>query len=505
MKLRKRNVDALAPGDRVLEVWDDELAGFGLKVHPSGRKTYVVRYRTATSRQRWLTLGTHGALTPDQARRLAQDKLAEVRHGGDPAETRTAERQAATVDELLDRYVTEHVPVRNKARTAEAVASVLRLHLRPAVGRMKVAAVTGADVARLHQAMAATPRQANLTVAILSKAMSLAERWGMRPRASNPCLGLERYRETARDRFLSDAELQRLGEVMKAAEGREHPTVLAAILLLLLTGRRVSELCSIRWADVDLDRGAVRLGDTKAGSVQHHALSAGAVRVITTLDRVKGSPWVLPAPENAAKPLSRHTVGQVWQRLRAAAGLDDVRVHDLRHTVGTFAGASGANAFLIRDVLGHRTLSMTERYVSRDVEPMRAIAETVGARVLAGLALDEGAAVMVPAAARFDPAADVLAIRLGEGGGEGMAGEPLEVRPVFDAAGALVGVEIPGASALMPALRPARQRATSLPADVTAAPTASPGGAGRVVKRKLAARPAKKVQTRRKPSRNPSQ
>lgn len=472
MKLNKRNVDAAAPGDRELFHWDDDLGGFGLRVFPSGRKTFIVKYRTGTGRQRWMTLGTFGELTPDQARRLAKDKLGEVRHGGDPSAERVAERQSATLNDLLDRYEREHLPARNKPNTIAGASRVVRLHLRPALGHLKVAAVTRADVARLHSAMSATPRQANHVVAILSKVFSLAEAWGLRPDGSNPCRKVDRYKETPRDRILSDAELRRLGEAMRAAEGREHPRMLAAILLLLVTGRRVTELCTVRWADVDLERATMRLRETKAGGAQSHALSAVAVRLIGSLDRVPGSPWMLPAPEDPERPLSRFTVGQVWQRVRAAAGLADVTVHDLRHCAGTFAAAGGASAFGVRDFLGHRTVAMTGRYVSRNVGPMRAIAETVGARVLEGLALDVGGPVAVTAAGRFDPAADVLTVRLGEAGwgdptsdGKRRTSEavaPLEVLPVFDDAGALVAVEIRGASTAMPALRPAVERAAAV-------------------------------------------
>jgi integrase len=421
-KLTKRTVDATKPAAADVVIWDDELRGFGLRVKPSGVKSYIVQYRTAEGRSRRLTLGRHGELTPDAARGLAADTLGMVRKGGDPTADRRAIRTAPTVGEMLDRYLTEHVKRRNKASTAEDVDRLVKLHIRPRLGKMKVASVTRQDVAKMHGAMAATPRRANHALAIASKAFNLAEVWGMRPEGSNPCRRIERYAEPARERFLTDDELRRLGDTLRQAEREGLPwrrprgrraskhdrkpenrrtvyswQITAAIRLLLYTGSRLGEIIRLRWSQVDAKAGTITLAETKAGEPQVIALSTAALAELAALPRIDGSPWVLPMQSDRQRHLPKETLEQAWQRIRAAADLADVRLHDLRHTVGTFAGQVGANAFMVRDLLRHKTLAVTGRYVNRAEDPVRALGDRVAGRIAAALA-GEPAAEVVPLA-----------------------------------------------------------------------------------------------------------
>ena len=186
-RLTKRVVDAIVPGPSDAFVWDGEVKGFGLRVKSSGVRSYLVQYRNAEGRSRRLTLGKHGVLTPDEARGQAKRALAKVAEGADPVANRNAFRAAATVGELLDRYVTEHVERRNRRTTAAEVKRLVERHIRPRLGALKVASVTRQDIGQLHRSMAATPRQANFVLSVCSKAFNLAEAWGMRPEGSNPC------------------------------------------------------------------------------------------------------------------------------------------------------------------------------------------------------------------------------------------------------------------------------------------------------------------------------
>jgi hypothetical protein len=256
-KITKRLADALAPGPKDLLVWDTALKGFGLKVTPSGGRIYVVQYRmggrgTPTCRH---TLGKHGALTPEQARTEAARLLAKVAQGIDPVqEERARLARLVTVSALADRYLDEHAAEKNRASTLAENRRIAERHIKPALGALPVGAVTRDDVARFHHARRATPRQANLALAILSKMFNLAEAWGLRPNHSNPCRLIQRFRERQRMRFLSDAEITALGRVLDESErdGTGAPMVPSAVRLLLLTGCRLGEILALQWADADL-------------------------------------------------------------------------------------------------------------------------------------------------------------------------------------------------------------------------------------------------------------
>jgi integrase len=228
-------------------LWDGELPGFGVRILPSGRRSYLVQYR-AGRRSRRITLGPHGVLTADQARGMAIEALAEVRAGGDPAGERKERRQALTVQELAARFDTEHIAVHLKESTAREYRRNLRRFILPVLGRHKVLEVTRADVARFHHDLRHIPYQANRNLEIISKMFNLAEMWGLRPDGSNPRRHLRKYPEQKRERFLSPAELRRLGEVLDAMEQErlELPSAIAAVRLLLLTGCRLNEIMKLR-------------------------------------------------------------------------------------------------------------------------------------------------------------------------------------------------------------------------------------------------------------------
>ncbi|MGH7111387.1 MAG: tyrosine-type recombinase/integrase, partial [Stellaceae bacterium] len=284
----------------------------------------------------------------------------------------------------------------NRPSTRKENIRIVERVILPALGQHAVAAVTRDDIAGLHRRLSRTPRQANLCLAVLSKMFALAELWGMRPEHSNPVRGIRKYPETARSRFLSDDELGRLGAALDQAERADTilPDAALAIRLLALTGMRLGEVVSLRWEYVDLDNGAIALPQAKAGA-REHTIGAVAIALLLPLRPERALGPVVRGPDSAA-PLSRSTLEHTWERLRAAAGLDDVRLHDLRHGVGTFAAQAGANAFLVRDKIGHKTLAMTSRYVGRDAEPLRALSDRVEGRIAAALAGSTAEIVALP-------------------------------------------------------------------------------------------------------------
>jgi integrase len=408
IKITKRSVESLELASAGAFVrYDDKLAGFGVRVMSSGRRFYFVRYRNKYGRSRWFTIGEHGKVTPDAARTMAKRVLQTVAvDGRDPSGEREAFRAAPTVNHLLDRYVKEHLEQRNGPRTIESFNGIVERDIRPEIGHLKVAAVTRQDMHKLHAARSATPRQANMMMSVCSKVFNLAEVWEMRPEGTNPCRKIERYRENHRERFLSAEELGRLGTTLRRAESagllRKNgvPTLYrrvttAAVELLLFTGCRLSEILNLKWEQVDFADGKITLLTTKSGRSQQVTMNAPARQVLRELEATKSSEWVLPSVSSIKRPLSKAGIEAAWTKVRSAAQLDDVRLHDLRHTVGTYAAQSGANAFLVRDLLRHKNLAMTGRYVNRADVPVRTLSDQVGERISAAMAGQPAADIVV--------------------------------------------------------------------------------------------------------------
>lgn len=408
--LTKRAVDAAQAidGERTI-IWDTELRGFGLLVLPSGVKSFVAQYRNAAGRQRRMTIGRYGAFTVDGARDEARQILAAAARGADPLDDRKRVRAADDCADLFDKYLSEHVAAHNAATTLAENTRIVEKHIKPRLGHIQVQAATTRDLAAMHHAMRGTPRQANLALAIASKAFSLAEAWGLRPVNSNPAKGIRRYVEEERERFIAPDELARLGEAIREAELNGLPHVLskpeskhnarterrsplnavalAAILLLLFTGARLSEILTLQWSHVDLGARTFALPDRKGRGRRPHPVNDAALELARSLEAQKiGGKWVLHGDDKGARHISKSVVENAWQRLRKHARLEDVRLHDLRHTVGTYAGQDGSNAFLISHVLRQKTIAVTGRYVNPHADPIRQISTRVGDRITAGLA-----------------------------------------------------------------------------------------------------------------------
>jgi hypothetical protein len=216
-KLTKRTVEAAVLRSAEYVLWDGDIAGFGVRVTPAGRKSYLVQYRVGT-RSRKLTLGAHGVLTAEQARALAVQALAAVKAGQDPAEERKLRREAVTVKDLAERFDREHIAVRVKESTAREYRRNLKRFILPALGRLRVEEVSRSDIAKFHHDLRHIPYQANRNLEIISKMFVLAELWGLRPDGSNPRRHIPKYQEHKRERFLSAAELKRLGDTLNEME-----------------------------------------------------------------------------------------------------------------------------------------------------------------------------------------------------------------------------------------------------------------------------------------------
>ena len=284
--------------------------------------------------------------------------------------------------DLAERFMRAHVEVNCKASTAEFYRLALDKHILPALGTMPVRAVERAHVTALHYALRARPVTANRVIYIMSKMFSLAEAWDLRPAGGNPCRAVRRYKEEKRERFLAPGEVRRLGRVLAEAEAEGGASVyaVAAIRLLMLTGCRLNEILSLRWDDVDRTAREIRLRDSKTGP-RSVPLTPTVMGVLADIPRARGNPWVIVSSRPGAHHLT--SIREHWYRLRAQAGLEDMRIHDLSHSFASRALALGESLPMIGRLLGHSQVETTARYahLARDSvhEAAARIAVSIGA------------------------------------------------------------------------------------------------------------------------------
>ena len=390
-KISKRMVDALSAHGRPGVYWDRDLPGFGVRLYPTGRKTYVVQSRGPTGSRR-VTVGQHGAISAEQARKAAAAIIDRIKAGEDPM-PEVAEPEP-TVADLAEKYLRTHVAVQCKASSMRRYRQLLQHHILPALGEMPVGSVERKHVAALHYALRDRPGTANPVLWVLSKMFSLADDWGLRPGGANPCRTVRRYRIHYRERFLNREEYRRIGRVLCEADakGSPWPPAVAAIRLLMLTGCRSNEIATLRWDDVDRTAGELRLRDTKTGA-RMVPLTPTALGVLDGIERIPGKPWVFVGQKPASHVSS---LGRYWHRLRVRADLADVRLHDLRHSYASRALALGESLSMIGKLLGHSKVETTGRYahLARDTEKVSAarVAGSIEANILPEVLRPEGAA-----------------------------------------------------------------------------------------------------------------
>ncbi len=400
-KITIRSVEAVQAGSKDSYLWDTELKGFGLKVTPSGARIYLVQYRTGGrgGRTRRVTLGRHGSpWTPDQARAEAKRVLGAAAAGADPAEEKTLARKDLTVAELCDLYLEEGTAIK-KATTVAMDRSRIESHVKPLLGRAPLRSVSRGDVERFLQDVAkgktrsdrkTGPRgrsvvkggkgAATRTVGMLGAIFEFATHRGLCE--ANPVRGVKRFPDGKSERFLSPAELARLGSVLSHAEEEGfNATVTAAIRLLMLTGTRKGEVLSLTWDQVDFDHKCLRLPETKTGA-KTIPLGAPALELLEGLPRSADNPHVFPSATGEGSLVG---LQKYWAELRARAGLDDVRIHDLRHSFASVAVAGGDSLYLVGKILGHKQARSAEVYAHLADDPIRAVADRASMTIAAAL------------------------------------------------------------------------------------------------------------------------
>ncbi len=413
-RLTKRTVDALKPGETAWDGGDGSVKGFGVRRQRRDR-VYMLKYRIA-GRQRWYVIGPHGSpWTVEGARKEAKRLLGQVAKDSDPAATRAQTKAAGTVAELCDLYLAD-APTRvlrktgqpKKASTLATDHGRIERHIKPLLGRMPVTAITRLDVEHLLADVAAGKTAADVktgprgraiveggegtatrTVGLLGGIFAYAVEKGMRP--DNPVRGVTRYKDRASKRYLSAAELAKLGEALAAVErDGENKTAITAIRLLILTGARKSEILAARRQWIDTARGYLHLPDSKTGE-KLVPLGAPALAVIAALPRVEGNPYLLPGEKDGM-----HYIGlpKAWKRIRARAGLNDVRLHDLRHAFASVGASGGDSLLIIGALLGHRDAKTTQRYAHLQDDPVRAAANRISGTIAAAMAGKPAASVV---------------------------------------------------------------------------------------------------------------
>ena len=364
--LTDARVRALGPRRTAYDIRDDKLKGFGVRVLPSGRKRFFIHSQHRGERV-WKIVGDAAEISVADARTRSAGMLAAIRHGGtmpiEPEETLFE----AVAEIVFRRY--ERVW---KARTLEVNRGYLRNQILPCFAGRHVADIDGKEVRNWFASLCATPVAADRSMPILSVIMREAEAMGLRLEGSNPCRGIRRYRRKGRERFLSDDEIRRLSQRLKAHSTR-YPEQVAAIRLLLLTGCRKGEILTLRWSDYR--EGRLFLRDSKTGP-RTVWLSQPARDVLDCLERK--SLWVFPA-RRGNRPRDRGWLDRFWFRVRTEADLCDARLHDLRHTHASLALRQGETILAIGRLLGHRNTETTLKYTHLADNMLHEAAETVGA------------------------------------------------------------------------------------------------------------------------------
>jgi integrase len=379
-KLTSTLVKSLEPGLKDKLVWDNEIKGFHCKITPKGKRVFLYYYLTKDFRQRRPVIGVFGTMTCDQARLIAIEWQAEIAKGGDPSADKSTRRHMVTVKELSERYLKEHAKTQKKPSSAKIDESMWQNYILPRIGNCKVSSVTRNDIATIHAALSHVPTAANRCLALLSKAFNLAELWNYRPDNTNPCRHLKRYAEKKRKRYLSMEEIKTLNSVLNNCEANKTilPSAAAAIRLIMFTGSRLSEILTLKWQYVDLDNRLLNLPDSKTGE-KFVYLPLDAITILETLfenpQRNPANPYVIVGREE-----NTHLVNleKSWCRVRKLAKIEDVRMHDLRHTFASIAVANGLSLPIIGGLLGHSQTSTTARYAHLNNSALKEAVSLIG-------------------------------------------------------------------------------------------------------------------------------
>ncbi|WP_200375976.1 site-specific integrase [Thiocystis violacea] len=377
-KFTQKRIDQLPPHPKEArategEYSDTEVAGLKLLVSKSGRKFFYFRY-SVNGQKRAVKLGEQGALSVTEARQQALERRYQLDQGRDPQAEKIALRAIPTFAEFA---LQEYLPyARQHKRSADSDESKLRVHLLPRFGAQRLDTLTTRDLQRYHGEIKTShcAATANRHLSLLAKLFKLAVSWERL--AKNPCLGVKKFQENnQRHRYLSQDELQRLFQAMDA---EPNQVIVAALKFLLLTGMRKEEALQARWEHVDLDQGTLFLPDTKSGRSRYVVLNPAALALLQAQPRHEDHPYVFPG-RVAGRPVNNPQKG--FRRLLAAAGITNLRIHDLRHSFASLAVNAGATLYQVQHLLGHASAQTTQRYAHLSDDALRTASAAVATSV----------------------------------------------------------------------------------------------------------------------------
>jgi integrase len=381
IKLTKSAVDAAQPQAEAVELRDTLVPGFLCKITPAGRKVFMLQYRTNAGERRKPSLGLYGELTVEQARSLAQEWLAQVRRGGDPAAEKAEARQAPTVKELCTKFMEDYSKKRTKLSTQAGYQAVINRNIIPLLGRKKVQDVKRPEIAGLMEKLSYKQTEANKVFSVLRKMFNMAEVWGYRPDGTNPCRHVPMFPAGKSTHLISDEEMGNLFRQLDKieSEGLENYVIPLGIRLQFEFAGRRSEIIALEWNWVDLQNRRVVWPDSKTGGMSK-PMSEEAYRLLSTAPRQEGSRYVLPSPSHAGKHLTTGEYYGGWSRALKAAGATHVGTHGIRHRSATDIANSGIPVKVGMALTAHKTVVMFMRYVHTEDKPVREAAELVANR-----------------------------------------------------------------------------------------------------------------------------
>ena len=392
MLTEKRIRDA-KPGPKTVILWDRQVKGLGLRIAKGGTKAFILDYRNAAGQRRRAVLARAAKISLAEARQRAARELASTRDGAtDLLQRRQDAKDAPTFADGVERFLTEYCPRRvadgrMAPRTVYDYRKQIALSLMPTLGKMKIRDVSRADIERA--AAPRSPVQRNRTIALASRLFNTFEEWEWRDQNSNPAKRIEKAREEPRDRVLDPSELAALAKALDALEA-EYPAPVAAIRVAAVTGLRIGEVRTIRWEHIS-ETGRLTMPQTKTGR-RTHDLPTPALEILAALPRI--NEWAFTIGRGA--PVTYRYCGETFRKAARLAGLDDVRLHDLRRSVMTRAAAAGIGVHVLRDLLGHKTTAMADRYVRHVGSPVREAREAIGAQMAAMMANGDSGAEIIP-------------------------------------------------------------------------------------------------------------
>ncbi len=356
-RITKRLIDTIKPKNTDFFIWDSDMPGFGLRIMKTGKKSYMVQYRHG-GRTRRVTFGRVGIMTPDEARKEARELLTAAGKGANPADDIQKYRATLIVSEICDRFMDTYVPIHCKETTAKEYQRAMDLFIKPSIGPRKITDISRTEIAKLHHDYRDKPYQANRTLGVLSVMFNQCEIWGLRPDGSNPCRHVKKYQEKKRERFLSEEELKRLWQTLDTCEADESASTSAcnAFRLLILTGCRLGEIQTLKWKYIKPD--GIYLPDSKTGAKKVY-IGKEVHDLLNGIKPVEDNPYVI---SGTVEGNYLTDLQKPWRRIRKIAELEDVRIHDLRHSFASFALANGLSLAEIGKLLGHSQVQTTARY-----------------------------------------------------------------------------------------------------------------------------------------------